>query len=113
MTQYNLEREFKKIQLAFQNVKQDNDHILRRLHVLEKENIAILNKLNTKSTTKTTTRVIKEKSDKVYIANTSSKKVHSQDCPYGKKISQDRREIFDSIPEALKAKYSRCSCVMS
>jgi hypothetical protein len=113
MSEYNIEREFKKIQFAFQKVKQDYEHVLRRLHVVEKENITILNKLNTKKKSTTTTKVIKTISDKVYIANKSSKKVHSQDCPYGKKITTERREIFDTIPEALKAKYTRCSCVMS
>lgn len=112
MKQYDLEREFKKIQAAFERVRKDHEHVLKRLHVLEKENISLFNQLNTKKST-TTTKYIKQKEEKVYIGNNSSMMVHSQDCPYGKKITTERREIFDSVNDALKKKYKRCSCITS
>ena len=62
MKQYDLEREFKKIQAAFDRVRKDHEHVLKRLHVLEKENISLFNQLNTKKST-TTTKYIKQKEE--------------------------------------------------
>ncbi len=111
MKEYNLEKEFKKIHGAFKKVKEDYDHVLQRLHVLEKENIALFNKVNSKK--ETTTYIRSQETDRVYIGNSQSMKVHSQDCPYGKKVTPNNREFFDSVSEALKKKYKRCSCVTS
>ena len=58
MKQYDLEREFKKIQAAFERVRKDHEHVLKRLHVLEKENISLFNQLNTKKSTTTTKYII-------------------------------------------------------
>lgn len=46
-----------------------------------------------------------------YILNTSSKKIHTSDCPYAKDISPQNRETTDDIEKALASGYTACkSC---
>ena len=104
-----IELELRNIRKAFRKVKQDNIYLSRRVDALEKSKEELL-RIVLKE--KTETKIVEAKSNsKIYIGNTSSKKVHSQDCPYGRKIKNEKREIFDSIQDALKKKYKRCSCV--
>ena len=112
MAKYDIEIEVKKIQKAFIKVKEDYNHVLKRLYELEKENISLRALASNNKEIKILEKYnVPEK--RVYIANRESKKVHSQDCPFGKKIGTQNREVFDTVSDALKERYSRCSCVMS
>lgn len=106
MVQYDLKHEFMKIIEAFKRVKQDYVSLNTRISVLEKENIALHNLIG-----KTKTEVkINDSKEELFIGNKDSSKIHSEMCPYAKKISQENRIYFDTINDALKSNYIRCSC---
>jgi micrococcal nuclease len=43
-----------------------------------------------------------------YVGNSSSKRFHRPDCPFGRKTRQDRRVIFDTRRDAFWEGYSPC-----
>lgn len=115
--------ELKKISEAFKRVKEDNIYLSTKIAHLEDDFNHKVNYLmqeievlrsrlavveNKKQETKT---IVQKNEDSLYIGNLTSKKVHVSNCPYGKKITSDNREIFDNLNDALRAKYVRCSCV--
>lgn len=117
----NTNSELKKISMAFRRVKEDNLYLSTKLENMQEEmnykinhlmqEIEVLrNKLNNEEK-KTQIKKEVSSSDSVYIGNLTSKKIHVSNCPYAKKITPDNREIFDTLNEALRAKYVRCSCV--
>lgn len=103
-----IKSELELIKRAFVKVKQDNVYLSKRIDDLEKSKEEllrlVLNERNEPVAVKTA-------EEEVFIGNIKSKKVHSQNCPYGRKIQNNNREIFNSIPDALKSKYKRCACV--
>lgn len=103
----NTDKELMKIHEAFKRVKNDYSYVLNRVKQLEKENIELRNLINSLNNNDNKTKF----ENRIFIANKQSKKVHSQDCPYGRKINIEKREIFEDISQALKNKYKRCSCL--
>lgn len=51
--------------------------------------------------------------EKIYVINTETKKIHSPDCKYAKKLSNDKKSVVrtDTLEQILKDGYTVCgSC---
>lgn len=51
--------------------------------------------------------------EKIYVINTETKKIHSPDCKYAKKLSDDKKSVVrtDTLGQILKDGYTVCgSC---
>jgi len=95
------------IKRAFLKIKNEMSELTLRLEFLEKENLALKNKLET---IKTNSKLSKPKIIEL-IGNKLSGKIHIPDCPYAKKIAIQNQEIFTNIEHALRQKYKKCSCI--
>lgn len=96
------------------NKKADKEDI----RVLVKELSMLRREIETISNTKVQTKVVEKESKKggydlQIVGNKNSQKVHSSNCPYGKKISKENLVAFDTVKEAINKGYSRCACVLS
>lgn len=120
----NTNKEFQKISFAFKRVKEDNIYLSTKITNLEDEmnhklnylmqEIEILRSRIQELASKRpveVSNVQKNQEEQIYIGNLTSKKVHVSNCPYAKKITSDNREIFETLNDALRSKYVRCSCV--
>ena len=106
------DEELNKIKGAFDRVKADNIYLSNRLDQLEKSNnelVAYVMKM--KSNVVANTSAVSKDSEEIFIGNKSSMKVHVTNCPYAKRVNGDNRVIFDTINDAIREKYIRCSCI--
>lgn len=56
--------------------------------------------------------IIHHRTDHVFVASKSSKKLHVPDCLYAKKIKAGNKDVFHSLEEAKKHKnYEKCHCI--
>lgn len=98
--------ELYKIRVAFDRVKSDILHLYEKTKQLEQQNNELKKQLS-----KNQVQNSKLPENITYIGHKNSKKIHDPHCPYAKRILPENRIIFSSINEALKQKYTKCSCV--
>jgi len=102
----NINDEFDKVRYAFKIVKRENVELRRRVEKLEQDMLLIKTKNNS-----TNTVIIKENEAKTYVGNNKSLKIHNSNCPYAAKLKTENIERFDTLEDALRKKYKKCSCI--
>jgi len=103
----NVNDEFDKVRYAFKIIKRENVELRRRVEKLEQDMLLVKTKNNNSSNT----IILKENEAKTYVGNNKSFKIHNSNCPYAAKLKRENREHFETLEDALRKKYKKCSCI--
>ena len=109
-------KEFENIRIAFMKAKEDIDHLKSMLfesveeEAKQQEQIEFL----AQEVDKLKTELYLSQApvtEKHVIGNIMTRKAHLEDCPFGKKIKNDKKVDFESIQSAHVQGFEDCVCV--